>query len=540
MRDAHARGVRRARQIVRTASFSRRSKRDLWREDENATEPESSAASRSGDESPADPNSPTEAASAPEAAPPEAVADDEPEAPSILQERLYGWLKKRSSSGGSWKKRYFFVDETRGTLGYAKSARGRGSKPSAVLPIADITRIEPFAGEPCAFVIACPPIHLTVCAISVKERKVWMKQLEMRCDVWRVRQAQKMPVANVGALLKEASSDAAKGRRPLSLRSAPSEPPPPSPPVQPTSAARAAHQPGASLVPRHPVNGYDEFEASALPARGSSPKRAPSPALDLSAGDTEPYLPAHAPYPSAEDDARAALPAGAPESLFVPVAPPKDVRGSGARENAPIQVCPSPTRASRKPSAPVDETIEFDSGAEDGDDDSPVGSANRASGGRRRHAEGASPPMRCAAPVPLAAMISSDEDEDEDEQQPQQQQSDHHRQQQQQPVAAPHMGSYDDERDDERAPVDVPRPAPTQPDEVPASHGGWDSEPEEDTRDAYNAHDGHRAEHHIDEYHADADDDDAGPPPDAPRIEAAPGIAADTNFAEDDWDDDDM
>ena len=30
------------------------------------------------------------------------------------------------------------------------------------------------------------------------------------------------------------------------------------------------------------------------------------------------------------------------------------------------------------------------------------------------------------------------------------------------------------------------------------------------------------------------------PPPDPPRIEAAPGIAADTNFAEDDWDDDDM
>ena len=88
-----------------------------------------------------------------------------------MQDRLYGWLKKKSS-GGAWNKRYFFVDETRGTLGYAKSHKGRGAKPSAVLPIADITRIEAVRGSDiAAFTIVCPPIHLTVAAVNPKERK---------------------------------------------------------------------------------------------------------------------------------------------------------------------------------------------------------------------------------------------------------------------------------------------------------------------------------------------------------------------------------
>ena len=61
--------------------------------------------------------------------------DDATDVKPIMQDRLYGWLrKKHHKAGNHWARRYFFVDERRGTLSYSKAVSGRGSKPSAVLP----------------------------------------------------------------------------------------------------------------------------------------------------------------------------------------------------------------------------------------------------------------------------------------------------------------------------------------------------------------------------------------------------------------------
>lgn len=163
------------------------------------------------------------------------------------------------------------------------------------------------------------------------------------------------------------------------------------------------------------------------------------------------------------------------------------------------------------------ETIEMYS---DDEDEPPVRSANRAT-----EAAGASPPMRCPAPVPLAAMISSDEEEDDDD--------------------AP------------ARPVDVPIARTTfeAPAAAPAT-AGMDMEggsrrsrrtkltgsfAHEDEDHAY-ARPVDRDDEAIEPFNGGDEIDDAGPPPPEPEpvVMAAPGIAADENFAEEDWDDEDM
>ena len=517
-----------------------------------------------------------------------------------MQDRLYGWLKKKSS-GGAWNKRYFFVDETRGTLGYAKSHKGRGAKPSAVLPIADITRIEAVRGSDiAAFTIVCPPIHLTVAAVNPKERKNWMRQLEMRGDLWKQRQREKMPVADVSMLLKQASQDAQQG---VVQRSyvPDSQPPPephcnaskpsrrernrqqegekqpfadPPPPASPSKKQRnekdlssAAHD---VLVPRPPMVGYHQNGlplAIAQPVSKGGKHIAGSPMLDLSANEGEPLdLSANeaptAPAPSAawgdepvsKRPVRSQTEEEEEEPAFQrrPRAPPKqeqedgdDDDGAGALpDNGPSQrprelevPIESPVGRSSATAHRVQETVELYSDDEDADK---VASANRADTSDTRNL---SPAMRMPAPVPLAAMISSDEEEDDDEPPP--------------PIARKtekktmigRRMSPDDAGDDDEEEEEEMAAARTARDEEYAS-GNWDSRESDDESGPYGRErsgfvemPGHRDEpigdlpvSHEAEY-----DLDAGPPPqEQPQpVMAAPGIAADTNFADDDWDDDD-
>lgn len=203
----------------------------------------------------------------------------------------------------------------------------------------------------------------------------------------------------------------------------------------------------------------------------------------------------------------------------------------------------SRSRARGRSEEAIDETVEFDSDGEGGDT-SPVAAANRASTPRPTSAEHRSPSMRCPAPVPLAAMISSDEEEDDPDDG-------------RLPIAAPRakVGAHAEAAitagGDRSPPLlqdpprDPPReddePMPLQPTgadrrELPASAGGWDSE--EDSSSPPLPHMERNARAPV--YGEMCGEDDAGPPPapEPPCIMAAPGIAADDNFAEDDWDDD--
>ena len=85
---------------------------------------------------------------------------------------MHGWLYKRHTHEkrmkAQWAKRYFTVDEHRGTLSYAKSEFKR---PTVVLPLCDITSVKTVEMEvhgPFCFVISCPPVHLTVRSENVE------------------------------------------------------------------------------------------------------------------------------------------------------------------------------------------------------------------------------------------------------------------------------------------------------------------------------------------------------------------------------------
>ena len=389
---------------------------------------------------------------------PDSPEEVEPEVPAIMTDRLFGWLKKRNSRNG-WHKRYFFVDESRGTLAYAKSHKGRGSKPSAVLPLADVTRIETIPHEPNAFVISCPPIHLTVAAVSVKERRNWVRQLEMRMEVWRARQAEKMPVASMETLLSMVHD--APGAEDLGLTGG-------------AGADDHAEDEGGSAVLER-IRARKRWESNkgeGSPEDGGSSESASSPSAASEAGSTGSAAPSIASGSRTDLEPRAAV-AASPARRYESPSAPIDLSEPTEEEAqrllttavaAPSAAAPStaapfavaaPTFESRRPppslaasqpaaaaalspaggggrrpglstpengSSNAVETVELYSGDEDDDDEGDdvslrVDSANKASGGRNGNGRSRhdSPPMRGPAPVPLAAMISSDEEEEDEE-----------------------------------------------------------------------------------------------------------------------------
>ena len=103
---------------------------------------------------------------------------------------MHGWLKKKHTHTkgairSQWAKRYFNVDENRGTLSYSKSEFKR---PTVVLPLCDINQVKTLEMEihgPFCFVISCPPVHLTVQADNVDDRKRWITGLLHYSAIWR-------------------------------------------------------------------------------------------------------------------------------------------------------------------------------------------------------------------------------------------------------------------------------------------------------------------------------------------------------------------
>ena len=87
---------------------------------------------------------------------------------------LHGWLKKRhvrdKSLQKQWARRYFSVDEQRGTLSYSKS---EGRRANVILPLCDVTSVRALDIDvygPFCFVISCPPLQLTVRAADQVRR----------------------------------------------------------------------------------------------------------------------------------------------------------------------------------------------------------------------------------------------------------------------------------------------------------------------------------------------------------------------------------
>jgi hypothetical protein len=464
---------------------------------------------------------------------------------------------------GGWAKRYFYVDETRGTLSYAKSVMSVTKKvtPSAVLPLADVTSIEALDDDPCTFVIKCPPIHLTVAAVSPKEAKVWMTQLELRAQVWREKQNAKQPVATaemLQAMLRRPASGAGSSVRSeadgessttpslLSSRDVSHEPSRAASPE-----GDAGHSVGADPLQPRPARATRERRGrrSATPpatteelgAEGLGLPKAPS-AEDTGAGLAlgSPML--ELPHAPAADEAQeldreiaeAVAEGRAPASWAVPcahalpqpVVVPCEIE---AEAKATPVAAPGSKRAAQRAAAaaaaaaasPVDavQTVEWDSGDEDVEPDR-VNSANRADGPR------ASPPMRSAAPVPLSQIIANDDDDDDEAQEVDivreaEEARERVRQQsaRQRAERAPPTLAVEDESAEAQgaAPDEVAGRLPSPSvDRWDDGDDDWGDE-EEDPRTAPAA-------------------------PVSPRVVSgvlsAPGIVADENFAEDNWDND--
>ena len=112
---------------------------------------------------------------------------------------LCGTLKKRHAAEKSltmqWGKRYFFVDDKRGLLQYSKNAKQIMTKPSMMIPLADIVAVETLTGGvvgilPNCFTIEAPPTKLVLRADDKEDLTMWTVQLRLRIEVWKKKRAE--------------------------------------------------------------------------------------------------------------------------------------------------------------------------------------------------------------------------------------------------------------------------------------------------------------------------------------------------------------
>lgn len=96
---------------------------------------------------------------------------------------LFGWLMKEhaSSTVFSWGRRWVCVNDKRGEVWYSK---GKECKPSAVMPLADVT-VTKAETDDLSFVVSCPPMRLTLRASDAIELAVWMSSLQECAGAWK-------------------------------------------------------------------------------------------------------------------------------------------------------------------------------------------------------------------------------------------------------------------------------------------------------------------------------------------------------------------
>ena len=70
--------------------------------------------------------------------------DESRSVPAVLNGWLYKRHQHKKGVAAQWARRYFHVDEMRGTLSYAKN---EAKKPTVVLPLADVTSVRPAIGK---------------------------------------------------------------------------------------------------------------------------------------------------------------------------------------------------------------------------------------------------------------------------------------------------------------------------------------------------------------------------------------------------------
>ncbi len=484
-------GASLVKKLVRSSSFGRRKNRPT---DEPVTREES----ESSDSRASSPTTDQSKIASPS-------AYDEPRPPPVLSSALYGWLHKSHNTKKSWARRYFWVDESSGTIAYAKTNSWKHkSKPSTIMPLADISAVvrldgSGFVDDELKFKISCPPLHLTVRALDRHDLEHWLEQLQLRVDMWKVKASAKVRTARVS---RQPSSDSNVSSNVSSARSSlsPSEPAPLSPP-QP--AADVEDEAWEEAAPAH-ASAREMEEPMYRTAAGVVPpeSRAFEKPMYTAAGAVDGDACDHlADSPPVAQPARVSAQAAAAQwAASEPT--PTSVPGSGAYRHADA----------------IDaiETVEFES-----EDESAEPSPAAAKGRKTKGVTPVGRPARArdAVITDFASMLSSDEDEDCPDQRPAVARA------RAAPKPAPRLelaprvvesppraAAYDDEMDDIE---DVAAMSPPSPEELGAISHRRDEAPEPVPYEP-----------------------NARPSP-VEAVRVGDGIVADANFVDDDWDDDD-
>ena len=259
----------RMQKIIRSASFGRRGSKA--KENKGNTKrddpPTAGEESTSGDSRPLTPEEAEEAEKEP-ISPEEKVLQPRRESLELamkahemtdeeldaipLSANLQGFLKKRhQKQPHQWARRFFFVNDERGTVAYSKGEKGKRLKPSVVLSLQDISTVKLLTLDDARFplLICCPPVSLTIAAEDREEALMWVIQLNKRMRIWREKAALKTRVAT------------------------PAPPPPPSlpsPPGTATDGPATCESREEKLEPRDPVMESDRRRGSSPPERRGS------------------------------------------------------------------------------------------------------------------------------------------------------------------------------------------------------------------------------------------------------------------------------
>ena len=184
--------------VIRSVSFSRRSRKPPPKKEETASEESSESRPTTPEDPPSEATLPKQLASRRYDS--DDMTDAEIDAVP-LSSNLQGWLKKRHQKQPTqWARRFFHVNDTRGTVAYSKGEKGKRTKPSVVLSLQDISVVKLVELEDAsnAFMISCPPVTLTAAAEDREEALMWVMQLNKRVRVWREKAGMKTKIAVVG------------------------------------------------------------------------------------------------------------------------------------------------------------------------------------------------------------------------------------------------------------------------------------------------------------------------------------------------------
>ncbi|KAL1511092.1 hypothetical protein AB1Y20_005914 [Prymnesium parvum] len=105
--------------------------------------------------------------------------------PEGAEEGMSGWLlKQHQRVPGKWGKRWFSIDDRKGRLNYTHREGSRKVRASIPLQELSVSTTE-LSGHGHCFVVSCSPLRLVLSAWSEADQTRWVRNLQLRVDIWK-------------------------------------------------------------------------------------------------------------------------------------------------------------------------------------------------------------------------------------------------------------------------------------------------------------------------------------------------------------------